>query len=42
MAMKEKGIHKLKKVFEGFKNLGSASTIHQFSFSCCLCRESDI
>jgi len=37
-----KGIHKLKKVFEGFKDLGSTSTIHQFSFSCCLCRESGI
>jgi hypothetical protein len=32
MAMKEKEIHKLKKVFEGFKDLGSTSTIHQFSY----------
>jgi hypothetical protein len=42
MAMKEREIHKLKNVFEGFKDLGSTLTIHQFSFSCCLCRESDI
>ena len=33
MVMKKKGIHKLKNVFEGFKDLGSTSTIHQFSFS---------
>jgi len=32
MAMKEREIHKLKKVFEGFKDLGSTSTIHQFSY----------
>jgi hypothetical protein len=26
------------KVFEGFKDLGSTSTIHQVSFFCCLYR----
>jgi len=39
--MKERKIH-AKKVFEGFKDLGSTLTIHQFSFSCCHSRGSDI
>ena len=38
----KKGILQAQKVFEGFKNLGSTSTIHHFSLSCCLCRENDI
>jgi hypothetical protein len=37
----KKGISKAQKVFEGFKALGSISTIHQL-FSYCHCRESDI
>jgi hypothetical protein len=41
MAMKE-GNSQAQKVFEGFKDLGSTSTIHQFSFSYCLCRGSGI
>jgi hypothetical protein len=39
--MKERKIQ-AQKVFEGFKDLGSTSTIHQLSFSCGHCRESDI
>jgi len=39
--MKERKIQ-AQKVFEGFKDLGSISTIHQLSFSCGHCRESDI
>jgi hypothetical protein len=39
--MKERKIQ-VQKVFEGFKDLGSISTIHQLSFSCGHCRESDI
>ena len=39
--MKERKIQ-AQKVFEGFKDLGSTSTIHQLSFSCCHSRESDI
>jgi hypothetical protein len=38
--MKERKIQ-AQKVFEGFKDLGSTSTIHQL-FSYCHCRESDI
>jgi len=38
----KKGNSQAQKVFEGFKDLGSTSTIHELSFSCCHCRESDI
>jgi hypothetical protein len=38
----KKGILQAQKVFEGFKNLGSTSTVHYFFLSCCLCRESDL
>jgi hypothetical protein len=31
-----------RKVFEGFKDLGLTSNIHQHSFFCYLCRENDI
>ena len=39
--MKERKIQ-AQKVFEGFNDLGSTSTIHQLFFYCCLCRGSDI
>ena len=42
MTMKEREIHKLKKMVEGLKDIGLTSTIHQFSFSCYLYRENDI
>ena len=38
----KKKISQAQKMFEGFKDLGSTLTIHQLSFSCCHCRESDI
>ena len=38
----KKGILQAQKVFEGFKNLGSTSTIYHFSLCCCLCRENNI
>ena len=41
MAIKEKDIHKLKKVFKGFKDQGSPSAT-QFFFSCCSNRRGNI
>jgi hypothetical protein len=38
----KKGVSQAQKVFEGFKDLGSTSIIHQLSFSCCHSRENDI
>jgi len=37
-----KGNSQAQKVFEGFKDLDSTSTIHQLSFSYYLCRGNDI
>ena len=42
MAIKEKDIHKLKKVFKGFKDQGSPLASHQLFFSCCHCRRGNI